>query len=103
VIVPPYIVPAYSAASMMIPDVGLMPNVSGKSSATPEGGPIPGSAPIRMPITTPATAISRLNGVSATEKPIARLPRKSMAFAGLAQKPNGPSGSGTCSQRVKTT
>ena len=38
VIVLPYIVLAYSAASMMIPEVGLMPKVCGSSSATPEGG-----------------------------------------------------------------
>jgi hypothetical protein len=39
VMVPPYIVPAYIAASMMMPEVGSMPKVSGSSSATPEGGP----------------------------------------------------------------
>src|ERR1051325_11268296 len=56
--VPPYIVPAYIAASMMIPEVGSMPNVSGRSIATPEGGPTPGSAPISMPTITPATTIT---------------------------------------------
>src|SRR6185503_18726239 len=65
VMVPPYIVPAYSAASMMMPEVGSMPKVSGSSIATPDGGPTPGSAPIRMPTSTPATAITMLNGVSA--------------------------------------
>ena len=55
-----------------------MPKVSGSSSATPDGGPTPGSAPIRMPMTTPQTAISRLNGVSATEKPSARFEAKSI-------------------------
>ncbi len=78
VIVPPYMVPAYSAASMMMPEVGLMPKVIGSSSATPDGGPMPGRAPIRMPTVTPHTAISRLNGVSATEKPSARLEAKSI-------------------------
>ncbi len=106
VIVPPYIVPAYSAASMMIPEVGFMPNVSGSNSATPEGGPTPGSAPIRMPSVTPAAAINRLKGVSATEKPRARLPRKSMISFGIAsvpvQKPSTLTGIGTFSQRVKT-
>ena len=55
-----------------------MPKVSGSSSATPDGGPMPGSAPISMPTITPASAIIRLNGVSATQKPIARLARKSI-------------------------
>ena len=40
-----------------------MPNVSGSSIATPEGGPTPGSAPMRMPTITPAIAIRTLNGV----------------------------------------
>src|SRR5438105_3036189 len=63
---------------MMIPEVGSMPKVSGSSIATPEGGPTPGSAPISMPTITPHTAMKMLNGVSATPKPIARLPRKSI-------------------------
>src|SRR5688572_32378868 len=62
---------------MMIPEVGSMPKVSGRSIATPDGGPTPGSAPIRIPIITPAIAIRMLNGVSATPNPIARLARKS--------------------------
>src|SRR5918992_3547765 len=62
---------------MMIPEVGSMPKVSGRSIATPEGGPTPGSAPIRIPTITPAIAIMMLNGVSATPKPIERLARKS--------------------------
>src|SRR6185369_14462498 len=62
---------------MMIPEVGSMPKVSGSSSATPEGGPMPGNAPIRIPTITPTVAMSRLNGVSATENPIDRLARKS--------------------------
>src|SRR4029450_7113028 len=60
---------------MMIAEVGDMPKVSGSSSATPETGPIPGSAPIRVPTTTPARAMNRLNGVSAMEKPSSRLSR----------------------------
>ena len=50
-------------------------------------------------MTTPQVAISRLNGVSATEKPSERLARKSIA---APQKPNGPAGNGTCSQCAKT-
>ncbi len=76
-----------------------MPKVSGSSSATPEGGPMPGSAPIRMPRITPTTAMRRLNGVSATEKPSARLARKSTA---APQNPSTPTGNGTRSQCVKT-
>src|SRR5687767_14649358 len=63
---------------MMIPEVGSMPKVSGRSIATPDGGPTPGSAPIRMPIITPAIAIRMLNGVSATPNPMARLAKKSI-------------------------
>src|SRR5258706_8121787 len=62
---------------MMIPEVGSMPKVSGISNATPDGGPMPGSAPIRIPTITPTVAMNRLNGVSAIEKPIDRLARKS--------------------------
>src|SRR5512134_3307906 len=72
-------VPAYSAASMMMPEVGSMPKVSGSSIATPDGGPTPGSAPIRMPTSTPATAIMMLNGVSATPNPMPKWVRKSTA------------------------
>src|SRR5687767_303250 len=64
---------------MMIPEVGSMPKVSGSSSATPDGGPMPGRAPMRMPRTTPPMAMTRLKGVSATEKPRARFDRKSIA------------------------
>ena len=63
-----------------------MPKVSGSSIATPEGGPMPGSAPISMPTMTPTTAINTLNGVKATEKPSERLPRKSTA----ASEPERP-------------
>ncbi|MND04624.1 hypothetical protein D3C83_249840 [compost metagenome] len=56
----------------MMPEVGSMPKVSGSSIATPDGGPTPGSAPIRMPTITPATAIRTLNGVNATPKPMPR-------------------------------
>ena len=84
---------------MMIPEVGSMPKVSGSSSATPEGGPMPGSAPMRIPTKTPTTAMSRLNGVNATEKPIARLAAKSTV---PPQNPSTPTGNGTRSQWVKT-
>ena len=56
-----------------------MPKVSGSSSATPDGGPMPGSAPISMPTITPASAIIRLNGVRAMPKPIATRSRLNAA------------------------
>src|SRR5262245_53215908 len=86
VMVPPYMVPAYSAASMMIPDVGGIPNVSGSSSATPETGPIPGSAPMSVPMTTPTIAMKMLNGVSAIPKPSARLAKTSTSEAEYADR-----------------
>src|SRR5919199_1501269 len=75
---------------MMMPEVGSMPKVSGRRSATPEGGPTPGSAPISMPTITPATAIIRLKGVSATPKPMARLARKSIAENGHPENGDRP-------------
>src|SRR4029434_4960346 len=62
---------------MMMPEVGGIPNVSGNSSATPETGPMPGRAPMRVPMTTPTIARKMLNGVSAMEKPRARLAKTS--------------------------
>ena len=47
-------------------------------------------------MTTPQTAISRLNGVSATEKPSARLEAKSIAPA--LRTRTRPTGIGTRSQ-----
>ena len=64
---------------MMMPEVGGIPNVSGSSSATPETGPTPGRAPMSVPRITPATAMTRLNGVNAIEKPRARLAKRSIA------------------------
>src|SRR5688500_10395963 len=63
---------------MMMPEVGGIPKVSGSRSATPETGPTPGRAPMRVPRNTPATAMSRLKGVNAIEKPSARLEKRSM-------------------------
>ena len=71
-----------------------MPKVSGSSIATPEGGPTPGSAPIRMPTSTPATAIMRLNGVSATPNPMPEVRQKIHSI---------PSGIGTRSQCTNTS
>src|SRR5687767_12917638 len=97
VMVPPYMLPAYIAASRMIPEVGCMPNVSGRSSATPDTGPTPGSAPISVPMMTPATARTTFIGVSATPKPSARFAKRS------TQNPRTPTGNGTWSQWMKTS
>ncbi len=78
VMVPPYMLPAYSADSMMMAEVGGMPKVSGSSSATPDTGPTPGKAPISVPTITPATAITMLKGVKAIPKPRARLWKRSI-------------------------
>src|SRR5581483_8705872 len=62
---------------MMIADVGDIPKVSGSRSATPDTGPMPGRAPISVPTATPASAMNRLKGVSAIEKPRSRLSKMS--------------------------
>ena len=82
VMVPPYMDPAYSDASMMIPDTGSMPKVRGSRSATPETGPMPGKAPMSVPTVTPAAAMTRLNGVKAMLNPSWRLARKSIRSPG---------------------
>jgi hypothetical protein len=83
---------------MMMAEVGDMPKVRGRSRATPETGPMPGRAPMNVPITTPASPTKRLNGLSAMEKPSTRLFRMSIA----AQIPSGLVGNGTWSQYVNT-
>ena len=82
VMVPPYMDPAYSDASMMIPETGSMPKVSGRRSATPETGPMPGRAPMSVPTVTPAAAMTRLNGVKAMLNPSGRLAKKSIRSPG---------------------
>ena len=71
-----------------------MPKVSGSSIATPEGGPTPGSAPIRMPTSTPATAIMQVERRERHREAEPRLARKSIASA---------SGNGTRSQWTNTS
>jgi hypothetical protein len=63
---------------MMMAEVGFMPKVSGRSRATPETGPMPGSAPMKVPSATPASAMRRLKGVSAIEKPRSKLSKTPM-------------------------
>ena len=77
---------------MMMPETGSMPKVSGRRSATPETGPIPGSAPMRVPRVTPAAAITRLNGVNAMREAEGEIGEE------VHQKPSTPTGNGTRSQ-----
>src|SRR3981081_1237832 len=65
-------------ASMISPDTGSRWKVSGNSIAIVAIGPMPGSTPISVPMSAPASAKPRLAGVSATAKPVARLPMRSM-------------------------
>src|SRR6185503_10211698 len=55
--------------SRMIAEVGGIVNVSGRRIATPFAPPSPGSTPMIVPSTMPTTAITRLNGVTATWNP----------------------------------
>src|SRR5258705_7934404 len=56
----------------MIPATGLRPNVTGSSRLMPASGPTPGSIPTRVPMTHPAKANIRIDGVSPTENPISK-------------------------------
>src|SRR5687767_2889692 len=79
---------------MMMPEVGGMPKVSGSRIATPDTGPTPGRAPMSVPRNTPAAAMSRLNGVKATEKPSARLAKRSNYDSDSKSKDAGGEGHG---------
>ncbi|MNF82541.1 hypothetical protein D3C84_648490 [compost metagenome] len=59
--------------------------VIGSSKATVSAGPIPGNTPMAVPSRQPMKPHSRLIGVSAAEKPIARLARMSMLSISLDQ------------------
>src|SRR5215510_2270986 len=65
-------------ASMIRPEVGSRWKVSGSSIAMVAIGPMPGSTPINVPISAPASAKNRFAGVSATPNPTARLCRSSI-------------------------
>jgi hypothetical protein len=52
--------------------------VAGSSIAMATTGPMPGSTPVSVPSRQPANAHSRLIGVKATPKPIARLEIRSI-------------------------
>ena len=49
--------------------VGESAKVEGSSSAMAPTGPMPGSTPTMVPMTTPTKHANRLPGVSATPKP----------------------------------
>jgi len=55
VVDPPNSAPQYIDESTMIPLIGSMLYVSGRSSVTPFGAPRPGSTPTRIPSSTPPT------------------------------------------------
>src|SRR5688500_4366336 len=66
-------------ASMMIAETGGMPKVTGNRIAIAAEGPMPGSAPMIVPISDPSRAKRMFCGVSATEKPNSRSLTISMA------------------------
>src|SRR5918994_289740 len=65
-------------ASMMSDEAGGRVKVKGRSIAIVVIGAMPGSTPTNVPINAPRKQKPRLAGVSATEKPVARLPIRSM-------------------------
>src|SRR5262249_53009271 len=52
-------------------------------------GPIPGRTPISVPTIAPISAYIRLNGVSATPKPVARWLIRSMIRGSIRPRPYG--------------
>ena len=70
-------------ANMMKAAVGSRLKVTGSSRATVSAGPIPGSTPTAVPSVTPTSAQNRLNGVSATAKPLASAARVSIPQSSL--------------------
>src|SRR5262245_24326395 len=56
-------------ANMMSEPAGSSLKVIGKSSATVNAGPMPGSTPTAVPSSTPISAYSRFIGCSATARP----------------------------------
>src|SRR5438128_8963223 len=63
---------------MISDDVGGSENVNGSRIAMVVIGAMPGSTPTSVPISAPRKQKPRLAGVSATEKPVARLATRSM-------------------------
>src|SRR5213592_3488341 len=79
-------------ASMIRADTGGSAYVAGSSIAIVATGPMPGSTPISVPRTQPMKQYSRLIGVTATPKPVARLVRRSMSLFPSARDERGPHG-----------
>src|SRR6478609_1638711 len=77
-------------ASMMSADTGGSAYVAGSSIAMVATGPMPGSTPISVPSTQPMKQYSRLMGVTATPKPVARLANSSMSLFPSARDELGP-------------
>src|SRR5688572_30654191 len=65
-------------ASMISADAGGSENVNGSRIAMVVIGAIPGSTPTSVPISAPRKQKPIFAGVSATEKPVARLAIRSM-------------------------
>src|SRR5262245_21168540 len=78
-------------ASMISADTGCSAYVVGSSMAMVATGPMPGSTPISVPRSAPISAYRRLTGVSATEKPSARWPSRSMerSLSADERRPDG--------------
>src|SRR5688500_6866894 len=77
-------------ASMMKAEAGSSPKVKGSSSATVGIGPMPGSTPMAVPISTPNRQYSRFCHCSAVVRPRSRLSNRSMGSLtyGLESRPD---------------
>src|SRR6266702_1337383 len=82
-------------ASMISAPTGGSPKVIGSSMAMVATGPIPGSTPISVPTSAPTRQRNGLTGMNpknslsgerATQKPSARLPRRSVMVSSLANR-----------------
>ena len=69
---PPYCAPYMTPASIRMAPTGLMPKVSGSRIEIVASGPMPGSTPTMLPISTPMKHHIRFCGSSATPKPYQR-------------------------------
>src|SRR5262245_36097911 len=74
-------------ASMIRAPTGGRPKVIGSSMAMVATEPMPGSTPINVPTSAPIRQNTRFHGVAATEKPSARLARRSCMTDSLGSEP----------------
>src|SRR5215510_6953289 len=74
-------------ASMIRAPTGGSPKVLGSSMAMVATEPTPGSTPINVPTSAPMRQNTRFHGVAATEKPSARLARRSCMTDSLGSEP----------------